>query len=116
VKLGPLVLGPMSWASSDARRTRWAAALARAMAGLGDEVVAERLRLIAGEDVRPALRALRIPIVIVHFESDLVIGPTARAELESACRNPRIVRLEGPHFALATRPRECAAAITASLA
>ncbi len=115
VKLGPMFMGPMSWAA-DARRTLWAAGLARALASLGDDVVAERLRLIASEDVSAQLRALSIPTILVHFTSDTVIGPQAQAHLESACPNPRVVRLEGPHFAIATRPLECAAAITASLA
>lgn len=116
VKLGPMVMGPMPWDANDARRTLWAAGLARALAALDDDVVAERLRLIASEDVSAQLQALRIPTIVVHFDSDHVIGPRARAHLESACRNPRVVRLEGPHFAIATRPLECAAAITASLA
>ena len=116
VKLGPMLMGPMSWTANDARRTLWAAGLARALAALGDDVVAERLRLIASEDVSAQLQALRIPTLVVHFASDTVIGPQARAHLESACRNPRVMRLEGPHFAIATRPLECAAAITAGLA
>ena len=116
VKLGQVLMGPMAWASGDARRLRWGAGLARALSGLGDDVVAERLRLIASEDVGAHLGQLRIPTIVVHFTSDSVIGPLARAQLESACRNPRVVRVEGPHFAIATRPRECAAAITAILA
>jgi hypothetical protein len=116
VKLGPMFTGPMPWSAEDPTRARWAAALTRVLGELRDEVVSERLRLIASEDVSGELRALVIPIVVVHFASDLLIGPMARAHLEDACRNARVLRLEGPHFALATRPRECAAAITASLA
>jgi pimeloyl-ACP methyl ester carboxylesterase len=116
VKLGPMFTGPMPWSADDPPRARWAAGLTRALGELRDEVVSERLRLVASQDVSAELRALGIPIVVVHFTSDLVIGPMARAHLEAACRNPRVVRVEGPHFALATRPRECAAAITASLA
>jgi hypothetical protein len=55
-------------------------------------------------------------VVVVHFSGDLVIDAPARAQLEAACNRPRVLRLEGPHFAIATRPAECAAAITASLA
>lgn len=116
VKLGPAFMAPMAWATSDARRTRWGEGLSRALVGLDDAVVAERLRLIAGEDVSDSLRSLSIPVVVVHFESDLVIPGSARAHLEAACANPRILRLEGPHFAIATHPAECAAAISASLA
>jgi hypothetical protein len=61
------------------------AGLTRAMNGLDDDVVAERLRLIAQEDVSAALRALTIPVVLVHFNGDLVIDSLARAQLEAAC-------------------------------
>ena len=116
VKLGPAFGGPLAWISGDERRTRWGAELTKALAELDDDVVAERLRLIAREDVGPELGALHIPKLVVHFASDLVIGPLARAHLESVCRNPVVLRLKGPHFALETRPAECAAAIGAALA
>lgn len=115
VKLGPAFMGPLSWSIGDEKRARWRAGLSRALASLDDGVVAERLRLIATEDVSGSLRALRIPVVVVHFESDLVIPGQARTHLEAACKNPRVLRLEGPHFAIATLPGECAAAICASL-
>ena len=116
VKMGPAFMGPLAWASGDPRRARWGAGLSRAMNALDDGVVAERLRLIAEEDVTAVLRALTIPVVLVHFDGDLVIDAAARTQLEAACIRPRILKLEGPHFAIATRPAECAAAITASLA
>jgi pimeloyl-ACP methyl ester carboxylesterase len=110
------LMGPITWAIGDARRAKWGAGLSRAMGELDDDVVAERLRLIAGEDVSAALHALTIPVVLVHFKGDLVIDAAARAQLEAACNRPRVVKLDGPHFAIATRPAECAEAIAASLA
>jgi pimeloyl-ACP methyl ester carboxylesterase len=114
VKLGPSFLGPVAWASGDQRRSRWGAGLSKVLAELGDDVIAERLRLVAREDVSADLRALRIPTVIVHFRADAVIGPFAQAHLESVCHEPVILRLDGPHFAIETRPAECAAAIGAT--
>jgi len=116
VKMGPGLMGPFAWISGDERRSRWGAGLAGALASLDDDVVAERFALIAREDVSRELSSLRIPVVLVHFGSDHVIGPFARAHLEAACHRPRLLRLEGPHFALETRPAECAAAIGAALA
>jgi pimeloyl-ACP methyl ester carboxylesterase len=110
-KLGPLLLGPMARLSGDPKRRRWAAALSKAIESLPSEVVSERLRLIATEDVGPLLAALAAPIVIVQFDSDAVIGPLARAHLVSVCHNAHVLRLAGPHFALETRPAECAKAI-----
>jgi pimeloyl-ACP methyl ester carboxylesterase len=79
-------------------------------------VIAERLRLIATEDVSGDLAALRIPVVLVHFDDDLVIGAHARGQIESACRDAQVLRVPGPHFAIETRPRECAAALLPTLA
>ena len=111
VKLGPLFTSPIAHASGDPRRRRWTEGLTRTLAELRPDVVAERLRLIAAEDVAPALRGLRIPVIVVHFEGDLVIGAGAREHLVAACHEPHVMRLPGPHFALETRPVETARAI-----
>jgi pimeloyl-[acyl-carrier protein] methyl ester esterase len=111
VKLGPALFGPMARLSGDPKRQRWGAGLSGALESLPPEVVAERLRLVAGEDVGPLLAALAIPIVIVQFDADLVVGRLAGAHLESVCHNAHVLRLPGPHFALETRPAECALAI-----
>ncbi|HYC35649.1 MAG TPA: alpha/beta fold hydrolase [Usitatibacter sp.] len=115
VKLGPAVFDNAVRLSGDRRRRRWSSELTRTMANLRDEVVAERLRLIADEDTSSMLSALRVPVVIVHFTGDMVISDAAHAHLVAACREPHVVRLEGPHFGLETRPRECALAIDAAL-
>jgi hypothetical protein len=45
-----------------------------------------------------------------------VIRPADRRHLESVCHNAEIVRLPGPHFALETRPIECAQEIARRVA
>jgi pimeloyl-ACP methyl ester carboxylesterase len=95
----------------DPMRLLWSRNLSRTLRALDAAVIGERLRLIANEDVRGELRALTIPIVLVQFEEDLVVGPRARGELEEVCHNAHIVRFSGPHFAIETMPRECAEAI-----
>ena len=110
------ILNPAGFVSRDAARRRWSEALDRAIRALDRDVIAECLRLIAIEDVSAELRALRIPIVLMQFEGDLVIGRQARDELEATCGNARIVRYQGPHFAIETRPREIAAALREPLA
>jgi pimeloyl-ACP methyl ester carboxylesterase len=114
--LGANFLGPMSFGSHDPVRKRWTGALAAALREMREEVIAERLRIIATEDVSRDLARLRIPVVLVHFDDDLVIGAGARGRLESVCHNPRVVRVPGPHFAIETRPLECAAALLPTLA
>jgi pimeloyl-[acyl-carrier protein] methyl ester esterase len=114
--IGASFLSPMAFALRDAARMRWSGALAAALRSMRRDVIAERLRIIATDDVSRDLAGLRIPIAIAHFDDDLVIGAAARGRLESACRNPGIVRVPGPHFAIETRPRESAAALLPTLA
>jgi pimeloyl-[acyl-carrier protein] methyl ester esterase len=116
VKMGPALMNPAAQLSAEPARRRWSSGFARTMGELRNDVVAERLRLIATEDVGPMLGALRIPVVVVHFEDDLVIPPLARAHLLAACSRPHVVRLPGPHFALETRAAECAEAVDHALA
>lgn len=114
--IGASFLSPMAFGLRDAARSRWSASLAAALRSMRRDVIAERLNIIATADVSLDLGGLRIPIAIAHFDDDLVIGATARGQLESACRDPGIVRVPGPHFAIETRPRESAAALLPTLA
>ena len=109
-------LTPLPFASGDAARRQWSMGLATALRSMSREVLAERLRLIATEDVSRDLGSLRIPVVIAHFDADIVIGAGARGHLESVCHNAEVVRVPGPHFAIETRPRESAAALLPHIA
>jgi pimeloyl-ACP methyl ester carboxylesterase len=115
VKLGPALAAPMARMGRDEKRRAWNVGFSRALAALPDAVVAERLRLIAEEDVGELLHALAVPLLLVQFDDDGVIGPWARAHLERVCHNAGVLRLPGPHFALETQPAQCAHAIAARL-
>jgi len=111
VKVGPKLLHPVARASGDPARARWSDGFTEAMARLPGEVIAERLRLIAAADTAATLRGLGVPVVVVQFTGDQVVGANARDHLESVCHNAHILRLPGPHFAIEVRPQECADAI-----
>jgi pimeloyl-ACP methyl ester carboxylesterase len=110
-KLGPRVCNVFASQPANAIHREWAEGLVAALRSMRDEVVAERLRLIADVDVRAELASLRIPVVLLQFERDLVIPERARKALEAVCHNAAIVSFPGPHFALEIQPVECAAAI-----
>jgi pimeloyl-ACP methyl ester carboxylesterase len=114
--LAGYVMAPTGFVSSDPARRRWSEALGTALRSLDREVLAERLRIIATEDVSPELKALRAPVAIVQFDDDVVIGASARAHLEACCADARVIRVPGPHFAIETRPRESAEAIRGEIA
>jgi pimeloyl-ACP methyl ester carboxylesterase len=109
-------MAPVGRASSDPARRQWSDAFGAAMRSLKPEVIAERLAIISAEDVSADLKRITAPIVLVQFDDDLVIGPSARAHLESVCERATVVRFAGPHFAIETRPRESAAAIASAVA
>jgi len=109
--LGANFMAPVGFLSTDPSRRRWSQALTAAVASLRKEVLAERMRIIAAEDVGAELRGLRIPVILTQFQEDLVIDPRSRAALEAACHEPRVVAIRGPHFAIETRPVETAAAL-----
>jgi hypothetical protein len=90
--------------------------LSTAVGSLHKDVIAERLRLIATEDVSAELKGLRIPMVLAQFQEDLVINADARAALEAACVDPRIVKIKGPHYAIETQPKMAADALRPQIA
>jgi pimeloyl-ACP methyl ester carboxylesterase len=112
---GANFVNPMAYVSGDPARKRWSQALSTAIASLKRDVVAERLRIIAVDDVSTDLQSLRIPMLIAQFQDDIVIGAEAHGVLEAACFEPRVVKVPGPHFAIETRPRETAAALRDAL-
>ncbi len=113
--LGSYLMAPVGMASTDAARRRWSKALSRTIAALPSPVLAERLRLIASEDVAPELSRVQVPVVLLQFEDDLVVGRSAREHLESVCGDAKVIRFPGPHFALETQPSESAHAIAGAL-
>lgn len=108
---GAHLLFPWGLNARDELRRKWSEGLSHAVATLERSVIAERLRIISEDDVSAELASLRIPVTVVHFHDDLVIGISARRALEAACNGARVVTVPGPHFAIETRPRESAAAI-----
>jgi pimeloyl-ACP methyl ester carboxylesterase len=115
VQLGANLFEPVALAYRDPVRRRWAAQLSGALRALHPAVLAERMRIIAEEDVRKELGALGIPLVLMQFERDQVIGAHARTELEKACPACDVVRVDAPHFALETLPEQCAEALSGPL-
>jgi pimeloyl-ACP methyl ester carboxylesterase len=111
VKMATSVFAPIVFAMGGSAGRGWERDLSRALHALDSGVISERLQLVANEDVTEELRALRIPVVLVQFDDDLMVGSHARRELEEVCPNAQVVRFPGPHFAIEAAPLECARAI-----
>jgi pimeloyl-ACP methyl ester carboxylesterase len=114
-KFGPRLSAAVLAKPGDRANREWSEGLIGTLRAMRDEVVAERLRLIARCDVRSELAALRIPVVLAQFERDRVLSRRVQVELESVCHNAAIVNIDAPHFALEVQPEACAAAIASTL-
>lgn len=111
LRYGPTLIPATPSERDSPQRREWVKGFRSAMRGLPGSVIAERLRIIATEDVTPSLASLRVPVVLVQFQADEVIRRDARAHLEAVCHNAQVLRMPGPHFALESRPQDCAEAI-----
>ena len=114
--VGANFMSPMGFVSTDPARRRWSNGLAAALRSLDRNVLGERMRIIAAEDVTRDLAAIRAPLFLAQFDDDLVIGREARARLEAACNGATVVRIPGPHFTIEVRPRETAEKLRAHIA
>lgn len=106
--VGANFMSPVGFISTDPARRRWSNGLSEALRSLDRNVLGERMRIIAGDDVSGDLAAIRAPLIVAQFEDDLVIGREARARLEAACTGAAVVRIPGPHYTIEIRPRETA--------
>ena len=114
--VGANFMSPMGFISADPARRRWSNGLATALRALDRDVLGERMRIIAAEDVTGDLAAIKAPLIVAQFEDDLVISRDARARLEAACIGAQVVRIPGPHYTIEIRPRETAARLRAHIA
>ena len=113
--VGANFMSPIGFVSTDPARRRWSNGLATALRALDRNVLGERMRIIATEDITKDLAAIK-PLIVAQFEDDLVIGRDARARLEAACGQATIVRIPGPHYTIEIRPREAADKLRAHIA
>ena len=111
VKMGPSLMRPVAQLSGNELRRLWTMGFSTAMARLPSAVVAERLRIVEEAQTAATLRSVRVPLLVVQFKGDQVVGRGARDHLESVCHNAQVLHLPGPHFAIEVRPQECADAI-----
>ncbi len=83
--------------------------------GAGDALppagIAARVRAVLGIDVRAEFAALDPPVLYLRSSADRLVPRRCAREVLALARDAREVVLDGPHVALATAPREVAAAI-----
>ncbi|HNY67029.1 MAG TPA: alpha/beta hydrolase [Deltaproteobacteria bacterium] len=74
-------------------------------------VLAHRLGVIAGVDVRHRLPCLRMPCLYIQAASDRSVPASCLHDFACAVPDLRVKRMVGPHFILQARPAACLQAI-----
>lgn len=74
-------------------------------------VLAHRLRILSGVDVRGWLPGIAVPCLYIQAVSDRSVPASALFDFMEQVHDLRVRRIKGPHFILQARPRECLEAI-----
>ena len=74
-------------------------------------IFAHRLELLSRVDVRLWLPRLTVPCLYIQAASDRSVPASALFDFMEQVSDLRVRRINGPHFILQMRPRECLAAI-----
>lgn len=101
----PLLLGPRT-------EDRAMAALRRALAAVQARVWRARLRAVLAVDVSKALTDIDVPILYLQAASDRLVPTAAAQHIAAIAPSMEVVRIDGPHLLLQTRPHEATAAIS----
>ena len=103
------VRAPLMWGSASPRRAP--AQSERAMAGVSPAVIRHRIAALLAVDESAALRAIRLPTLVLRGRRDRVISWAATRWIVRTLSAARLVEIDGPHLLLQTCPAECAAAV-----
>lgn len=95
-----------------AANAHWRAELRAALAPLNDEVLRARARAVLDVDARPALAAVRVPLLELRARHDRVVPAAAGRDIAAAGPPRRLVVLDGPHFLLQVAPQPAAAELS----
>jgi pimeloyl-ACP methyl ester carboxylesterase len=83
----------------------------RAVAGVADEVLQHRLVSVLEADESQRLRTLKLPVLILEAQRDLLLPRRAARLLAQSLPQAKHTMIDGPHLLLQSRPEECAAAV-----
>jgi pimeloyl-[acyl-carrier protein] methyl ester esterase len=100
---------PLMWGSASPAQAP--AQADRAMAGVSPAVIRHRIAALLAVDETAALRRILLPTLVLAASRDRVIPAGAARWMLRALPHARLVRIDGPHLLLQTRPAACAAAV-----
>jgi pimeloyl-[acyl-carrier protein] methyl ester esterase len=83
-----------------------AEALRGAVAGVGADVIAERISAVLRVDVTPELRRLSRPLLWIRAKGDRLVPARNTEKVRALKPSARFVEIESPHLVLQTHPVE----------
>jgi pimeloyl-ACP methyl ester carboxylesterase len=92
------------------------AAQARALDHVSSRTLTARLRAMADVDVRQEAASVGVPTLYLQASADRLVGARFADEYVAHLREPRLLRVEGPHLLLQANPEHCAKAIVEFIA
>ena len=104
ILLMPLLMG--RWSSR-----RWAGRVHAALRGVAPAVLRQRLRDVTTVDLASCIGRIACPLLYLRASRDRLVGADNWQLIRDASRHAVCIEIEGPHFLLQAKPRECAAAI-----
>jgi pimeloyl-[acyl-carrier protein] methyl ester esterase len=100
---------PLLWGSGDPRRAPPRAE--RASAVVDEAVIRRRLHEVLAVDVTACLANITLPTLILGATRDRIVPRSAARLLAQRTPHGEVVKIEGPHLLLQSRPAESAAAV-----
>jgi pimeloyl-ACP methyl ester carboxylesterase len=100
---------PLLWGSGDPRRAPPRAE--RASAVVDKVVIRRRLQEVLTVDVTACLADIALPTLILGATRDRIVPRSAARLLAQRTRHGEVVKIDGPHLLLQSRPAESAAAV-----
>jgi pimeloyl-ACP methyl ester carboxylesterase len=92
------------------------AAQSRTLGHVSSRTLTARLRAMADVDVRQKAASIGVPTLYLQASADRLVGTDFADEYVAHVREPRLLRIEGPHLLLQANPDHCAKAIVEFIA
>jgi len=101
------------WLLGTEANAAWTERIRHAMNKCSGAVLRARAREVLLVDVRDQLANIQVPVLYLQATGDRVVPAKALVDIQRVLPGIRVVRIDGPHFLLQSRPRACAEQIKA---
>lgn len=105
------VVPAMPWLMGRWSTREWTRRVRDAVRSVSAEAMRARLRTAAETDATSRIADIECPLLYLKGSRDRLVGDAGWLAIRDLSRNAVCIEIEGPHFLLQAKPRECAAAM-----